>query len=174
MKGIKAILFGAAGLFLFITLLSLLIPAHPKVSRMTVINTHSKDKVMAQLTDLANWKNWHPAFAADAVLVSLGEPSAGTGASAGITYNGKTTQLFITAVDSVSLSFQLTAKGENDISNQIFVTWHQQLQQVKVDWVATTDLHWYPWEKFYAIFIDKLTGPGYEAALQGLKKYMEK
>lgn len=174
MKGIKAILFGAAGLFFFITLLSLLIPAHPKVSRMVVINTSSKDKVMAQLTDLANWKNWHPVFAADAVLVSPGEISAGAGASAGITYNGKTTQLFITAVDSVSLSFRLTAKGENDISNQVFVTWHQQLQQVKVDWVATTHLHWYPWEKFYAIFIDKLTGPGYEAALQGLKKYIEK
>ena len=59
-------------------------------------------------------------------------------------------------------------------NNKIVVTDIPSMNQVKADWIATTHLHWYPWEKFYAIFIDKLTGPGYEAALQGLKTYTEK
>ena len=75
MNGLKAILFGAAGLFLVLTLMSLLITAKPRVARMVVINTASKEKVMTQLTDLANWKNWHPVFAADSVTV---RPSPGT------------------------------------------------------------------------------------------------
>jgi hypothetical protein len=43
-----------------------------------------------------------------------------------------------------------------------------------VEWRSLTRLHWYPWEKFYAIFMDKITGPGYEAALNGLKEIVEK
>lgn len=171
MRAVKAILAGAIGLFVFITLLSLLIPAHPKVSRTVVINTSSKEKVMVQLTDLANWKNWHPVFASDSVTVSFGKISSGPEASCFITYNNKTTRLSLTKIDSVSVAFELHAKGENT-TNQISVT-SIAPQQIKVDWLATTHLHWYPWEKFYAIFIDKLTGPGYEAALQGLKKYIE-
>ncbi len=174
MNGIKAILFGAAGLFLVITLLSLLITANPRVARMVVIKTASKDKVMAQLTDLANWKNWHPVFASDSVAVSMGKIASGAGASCDIMYNGKTTQLLLASVDTASLSVELKAQGENDISNQIVVTYIPSMNQVKVDWIATTHLRWYPWDKFYAIFIDKLTGPGYEAALQGLKSYIEK
>jgi Polyketide cyclase / dehydrase and lipid transport len=174
MNALKAILFGAAGLFLVITLLSLLITANPRVARMVVINTASKEKVMAQLTDLANWKNWHPVLKSDSVSVSYGKITSGPGASCDITYNGKTTHVAITAVDTASVSVELTATGESDISNQVVVTYIPSMNQVKADWIATTHLHWYPWEKFYAIFIDKLTGPGYEAALQGLKTYIEK
>ncbi len=173
MRIVKAMLAGATGLFIFITLLSLLIPAHPKVSRMVIINTASKDSVMKQLTDLANWKNWHPVFSAGSVSVSYGKTSSGEGGSCDITYNGKITHLTITKIDTSSISFDLKSKGENDISSQVFIN-SLLPQQIKVDWIATTHLHWYPWEKFYAIFVDKLTGPGYELALQGLKNYMEK
>lgn len=166
-------LVGATGLFIFITLLSLLIPAHPKVSRMVVINVTTKDSVMKQFTNLVNWKNWHPVFASDAVSVSYGKVSEGQDASCDINYNGKTTHLSITKIDTSSITIELKTKGDNDITNQIFIT-PIQPQQIKVDWIATTHLHWYPWEKFYAIFVDKLTGPGYELALQGLKKYLEK
>lgn len=171
MKFIKAFLVGATGLFIFITILSLLIPAHPKVSRTVVINSPAKEKIMAQVTELANWKNWHPFFSSDAVKVSFGKVSLGEDARCDMLYNSKTTHLAITRVDSNVVSFDIKQEGENDITNQIFVTPMQQ--QTRVDWVATTHLHWYPWEKFYAIFIDKLTGPGYEAALNGLKQYTE-
>jgi hypothetical protein len=44
---------------------------------------------------------------------------------------------------------------------------------MQVEWRVLTKLKWYPWEKFYGIFIDKLTGPGYEVALNNLKELAE-
>jgi hypothetical protein len=34
-------------------------------------------------------------------------------------------------------------------------------------------MKWYPWEKFSGIFVDKMTGPGYQAALNELKDFVE-
>ncbi len=170
MRFAKAFLVGVTGLFIFITLLSLLITSRPKVSRTVFVNTGSKEKLMAQVGDFANWKNWHPVFKPGSAKVSFGKTTAGVGGNCEIVYNNKATKLAITKVDSNAISFNIKQDGENDISNQIFIT---SMQQTRVDWVATTHLHWYPWEKFYAIFIDKLTGPGYETALNGLKQFAE-
>jgi len=171
MNFIKAFLVGAIGLFVFITILSLLIPSHPKVTRVVVINSTSKEKIMAQVADVANWKNWHPFFFFFFFKISFGKTTSGEGGRCETFYNNKTTHVAITKVDSNGVSFDIKQAGENDISNQIFITPMQQ--QTRIDWVATTHLHWYPWEKFYAIFIDKLTGPGYETALNGLRQYVE-
>lgn len=171
MRLIKAFLAGITGLFIFVTLLSLLIPAHPKVSRTIMINTDSKEKVMAQVKSLSNWKNWQPLFASDSSKVVLGKLDGDEGVSCTVTYGEKVTHLKIIKADSSSVTFTLNAEGESEVVNQIFFSSLQQ--QIRVDWVATTNLHWYPWEKFYAIFIDKLTGPGYEASLNGLKQFVE-
>ena len=44
---------------------------------------------------------------------------------------------------------------------------------MQVEWNAVTRLKWYPWEKFYGIFIEKSSGQGYEDALNSLKTYVE-
>jgi hypothetical protein len=62
MRLIKAFLVGAIGLFIVITLLSLLIPSTVKVSRTTLINNTTSAKVLDQVVNLSNWKNWHPVF----------------------------------------------------------------------------------------------------------------
>ena len=121
MIAVKALLVGAVGLFVFITLLSLLIPAHPKVSRTIVINTASKEKVMSQLQDLGQWKNWHPAFSSDSVAVTFGKVKEGEGATCTLLYKNTLTQLSVTKVDTASVMVELRSKGENDITNQIFV-----------------------------------------------------
>lgn len=173
MKMIKAFLVGIAGLFVMVTLLSLLITSTPSVSRTVVINNASLEKVNAEIADLGNWKHWHPAFISPEATVTYPANTKGAGAACDILYNHKTTHLSITQADSTAIRFLLTAKGENEISNQLLLTPVTGAAQIKVDWVATTHLHWYPWEKFYAIFMDKLTGPGYEAALNGLKLFVE-
>jgi hypothetical protein len=173
MRFVKMFLAGLMGLFIFITLLSLLIPAHPKVSRTVIVNTGKNEKIFAQVADLNNWKNWQPLFLSDDAKVLFGKINKGGDGACDIIYNNKTTHLKILKTDSSSVTFSLQAAGENDITNQIFISSMQPLQQTRVDWVATTHLHWYPWEKFYAIFIDKLTGPGYEASLNSLKQFVE-
>lgn len=173
MRLVKAFLVGATGLFIFITVLSLLIPSNITVSRNTVISNTTKDKIYAQVYELKNWKNWHPLFSTDSATINFGNNTAGENAGCDIIYKNKTTHLRITKTDTASISFTLQSAGENNISNQINFYSLSGLNEIRVDWNATTHLRWYPWEKFYAIFIDKLTGPGYEMALNGLKQFAE-
>jgi hypothetical protein len=173
MRLIKPFLVGVTGLFVVITLMSLLITATPSVSRTVVVNDAAMDKVYNEVADLGNWKHWHPLFASNEATVSYAGITKGEGAACSIKYNNKTTHLLITKADTSSISFTLKADGENDISNQILFTSVTSSSQIRVDWIAKTHLHWYPWEKVYAIFVDKLTGPGYETALNGLKLFIE-
>ena len=174
MRFIKAFLFGITGLFIVITLLSLLITSNVRVSRATVINNTSIDKPYQQIVDLKNWKNWHPIFKTGVAVINFGNVTVGKNAACDIVYNNKTTHLLITGTDSSSIKFILQSPGENDIENAINFTPLTPAKEIRVEWRALTKLHWYPWEKVYAIFIDKITGPGYDAALNGLKDFIEK
>jgi len=172
MRFIKVFLAGAIGLFLVMTLLSLLIPSRVKVSRTTLINNTTKAKVVEQLAILSNWKNWHPVFKnSDAkIIITAAGAKADT---AEIVYGNKSAKLVITSRDSNAVKFILQSPGENDIQNEVFVSSIPGQYNVQVEWRALNHLKWYPWEKFYGIFVDKLTGPGYEQALGGLKDYLE-
>ena len=167
-KPLKAFLFGASGLFIMATLLSLLIPSNIKVSRVDIINAPA-GKVYAQIADIRNWKNWHPAFKQEGDKINF----AVDGRSCDIINTNRTTHLAITSADSVSVKFILQAKGENDIKNEINITTLPTQPGTQVEWRSFTKLKWYPWEKVYGIFIDKLTGPSYESALKGLKLFLE-
>ena len=166
MRIIKPFLIGIIGLFLFSLLLSLLIPSSVKVSRTVIVND-TVSKVYAQVADFHNWKNWHPMFASKEVTINF------LNKDCDVLYNNKTTHLIFTAADSTSIKFLLKAEGENDIENEIVIQSLPQQKVTQVEWRSITKLRWYPWDKFYGIFIDKLTGPGYESALNGLKTYME-
>ncbi len=174
LRFVKAFLFGITGLFITITLLSLLITSNVRVSRATVINNTSIDKLYQQTANLKNWKNWHPMFKEGVAGINFGTVTTGKNAGCDIVYNNKTTHLVITDTDSSSIKFILQSKGENVIESTISFTPLTAANDIRVEWRALTKLHWYPWEKFYAIFIDKITGPGYDAALNGLKDFIEK
>lgn len=170
MRFIKAFLVGVSGLFIVVTLFSLLIPSKVQVVRTVLINSTSSLKVAEQVSDFNQWKNWHPIFAADSAAVTATDNAA----VYKILHRGKELSITKQFADSAVVKFLLQSKGENDLANEIHFTALPAQDVVQVSWVATTHLHWYPWEKFYAIFIDKLTGPGYELALKGLKDYLEK
>ncbi|HMO62156.1 MAG TPA: SRPBCC family protein [Ferruginibacter sp.] len=172
MKFVKAFLFGATGLFIIITMFSLLIPFNVKVSRSVVINTNSTAKIIGQAANISNWHHWHPLFKSDSTTTYIINKTPGQ-QSAVVTNNNRQSTITFTAIDSASVQFSLASKGENDINNIISITPIEPDNTVQVTWQATTKLKWYPWQKFYGIFIDKLTSPGYEAALDGLKNYVE-
>ena len=174
MRLIKAVLAGATGLFVIITLFSLLIPSNVRVSRAVIINNSSVGEVYPQIMPFKNWKNWHPIFTTDSVSLSANPPEI-TGNDSGciIRHRGKEVRIRLISADSSSVKFLMQASGENDIENDIVITALPVQQAVQVEWRSITRLHWYPWEKFYGIFIDKLSGPGYEAALNGLRDYIE-
>lgn len=173
MRLIKLFIVGFTGLFIVMTLFSLIIPSHVKVSRMVIINSNSRDNILKQVSDLRNWKNWQPMFKSDSVKINFIDTISQQKASCEIIYNNKKTTLTVNSVDSTCVKFSLKSSGDNTIENQILISSIPQQNSTQVEWMAVTHLKWYPWEKFYGIFIDKLTGSGYENSLNSLKDFIE-
>jgi hypothetical protein len=167
---LKALLVGLTGLFIVITLFSLIIPSTVRVSRATVITNVSPAEVYRQVADLKNWKNWHPVFKTDSAVVTFTDTS---NKACDIEYNGSTTHLSIVSLEPAAIKLDLRSKKQNEILVEVHLTNLPDQQSVQVEWRALNRLSWYPWEKFYGIFLDKLSGPGYEAALTGLKEFLE-
>ena len=172
MRLLKLFFFGITGLFVFATLLSLLIPFHIKLSRVVLINAPA-DRVMPLVNQFNNWKKWHPLFKSDSAIIHCSGSASNSGQSCSVQYINRLTSLQTESIDSNTMKFLVQSKGENDIQNEISFHRMDANHVVEVEWIAIVKLHWYPWEKLYGIFMDRIAGPGYEAALDGLKKYAE-
>lgn len=173
MKHVIGFFFVIAGLFIMITLVSLLMPSKVMTVRSVVIHV-SDSTVFSEIKDLRNWKHWHPVFMNDSSGVIISTPSVGVNAFATWNTNEKQNKLLITEVGTSHVKLSLMRKGENDLANIISVNPVNDSTALQVEWRVLTKLKWYPWEKFYGIFIDKLAGPGYEQALDSLKGFVEK
>lgn len=169
MKLIKGFLFAITGLCIMITLISLLIPSRVMVARGVEINA-PKEKIFDAISRLPNWKYWQPLFKSDSVQISYNADST----VAEWESNGHHTKFMIDSLRENVVYITLQRKGENNIKNMLLLLpLENRANGVQVEWRAMTTLKWYPWEKFYGIFIDKVAGPSYEDALNSLKKYTE-
>jgi len=174
MRLIKAFLVGVTGMFIVITLFSLLIPARVRVSRAVLINNTHREVVYDQVANISNWHNWHPVFINDSAKLFPGQHTGEESSAYHIVHHGQEVSISFLPADTTSIKFLLEGKGENAIQNELIITTLSSQQTVQVEWRSITKLRWYPWDKFYGIFIDKMTGPGYEAALKGLKDFIER
>ena len=169
MRLIKGVLVVMISLFSIITLFSLLIPSSVRISRAVVINNADAAAVYKQIIPFENWKNWHPIFTVDSATFSR----EANGASFHIIHRQQEVLLLLQKADSNSVQFLLQNKEVNDVQNEIVIHSLPSQQAVQVEWRTITRLNWYPWEKFYGIFLDQLTGASYEGALNGLKGFLE-
>lgn len=172
MRMIKGFIIAITGLFLFITLLSLLMPSTVMTVRSVTIHAGT-DPVFSQVADLRNWKHWHPVFIHDSNAVEFSTPSSGANAYAAWNSNGRTNRIVIRETSQGSIKADLIREGEKNTMNIISVTALKDSNHVQAEWRVITKLKWYPWEKFAGIFVDQMTGSGYEAALDNLKQLME-
>jgi hypothetical protein len=172
MKQLKGIVFVLAGLFIMITLVSLLIPSKVMTARSVVVHGNA-GYIFSEISNLKRWKDWHPVFKSDSNTIKTSDPSSGVGASATWSTNGKENKLVITENQPDLVKVSLMRKGENDVESIISINHVADSSAVQVEWRVLTRLKWYPWEKFYGIFVDKITGPGYELALNNLKELAE-
>jgi hypothetical protein len=163
---IKGFIIVLGGLFIFITLLSLFIPSRVMISRGVVIHANAQT-VLTQVNDLPQWKNWQPVFKNDSANIRFSGNNAEW-------VSGNRKNIFsITKKTTSGISATLAREGENDVLNTIRILPLNDSNQVQAEWNVLIKLKWYPWEKFYGIFIEKITGQGYEEALNGLKEYCE-
>lgn len=139
--------------------------------RSTVI--HAKPgQVFPLIADLGKWTYWHPVFMHDS-SIRYSKPAAGSNAFAKWSTNGKENKLAITFTGDNHVNASLVRTGEKNVDYIIAITSLPDSNNIQVEWRIITKLKWYPWEKFSGIFIDKITGPGYDEALNNLKQYVE-
>lgn len=169
MRLLKSFLITILGFFLVITIVSLLMPSKVVTTR-TVSMKATPAEVMQQVQNLNNWANWHPLFSDPQLRINQNPE----GRIATWTLNGKANSLQLVKASTEQAVFHLTSSGQNAQENRISVLHYKDSGAVQVEWSALTQLKWYPWEKFSGIFVDKITGAGYEAALNELKNYVEK
>ncbi len=172
---IKGILFVFAGLFILVTLISLLMPGRVVVTRATPVHGDSL-KIFNELSNLQNWKHWHPVFKNDQAKITFANsttPPTLYNQSAQWITNGKKNTLLITGKKYPVVEVTLLRDGESPAYNYLSVLPIQEQGNMQVEWTAITKLRWYPWEKFGGIFIEQMTAAGYEAALKNLKELIE-
>ena len=172
MRLFKGFFIVLAGLFIFITIFSLFIPSKLMVSRAVVINAGS-GKVFSEISNLQNWKHWQPVFMNDSSQINFKTDSNGISNYCGWDSKGKKNIVEITSKNNNSIAAVLKRSGENDVQNTISILPLSDSNQVQAEWNVFIKLKWYPWEKFYGIFIEKISGQGYEDALNSLKNYVE-
>jgi hypothetical protein len=171
MRLVKGFLFVISGFFILITLISLLIPS--TVVTVKSVSVHaSAEKIGRAIKDLKEWKKWHPVFMQNNAIV-ISEPSSGENAKASWEQNGKMNDIVITHELPGGIQFNVDRQGENPVETTLTALPVQEPNTLQVQWKAITKLKWYPWEKFGGIFVSEMTGPGYEQALNSLKKYLE-
>lgn len=173
MKLIKGFIIAIVGLFVFISILSLFIPSRVLITRGVVINAYAA-KVLAQVSDLQKWKNWQPVFKNDSAKISFTRDLNGESKSCEWISGGKKNIITITGETKNTVNASLAREGENAVLNTIKILPLADSNQVQAEWNVQIKLNWYPWEKFSGIFIEKITGQGYEDALNSLKDYCEK
>jgi hypothetical protein len=172
MRLFKGFFIVLAGLFIFITIFSLFIPSKLMVSRAVVINANA-GKVFSEINNLQNWKHWQPVFMSDSMKISCKTDTSGMSDYCEWDSKGKKNIVEITNKTINSVSAILKTAGENEVLNTISILPLADSNQVQVEWNVLIKLKWYPWEKFYGIFIEKISGQGYEDALNSLKNYVE-
>ncbi len=172
MKFVKPFLFVASGFFILITLISLLIPSRVMTTKSVTVHAPS-EKITAAIKDLQMWRNWHPVFKAYSAAMIISTPSNVVGAHAEWQQAGKQNSLTITEIFPEGIKISLTRPGEKPVENSLLVLPMEEAGTFHVEWRSLTKLKWYPWEKFAGIFVSDMTGPGYEAALNELRKMVE-
>ena len=172
MRVVKGFIIVIAGLFVVITLMSLLIPSTVVTVKSVSIHA-SQEKILAAIKDLDEWKKWHPIFQQEAATIFISRPTDVVNAKASWVQNGKENNITIINILPQSLQFNVNRKGEKPVETSLIAIPMQEPNTISVEWKAVTKLKWYPWEKFGGIFVSEMTGPGYEQALNSLKKYIE-
>jgi hypothetical protein len=175
MRGfLKASFIGIIALAIAITLFSLLIPSTVRVSRAVLINNTDSSAVFLAVTHLRNWTKWHPVFTKEGAKLDCEMPAPKSAPDVcTIIQQDRRIDIKMHAPHEGIVPFTLKTEGENEVKSEIFISQESRGAPVFVEWMSLTTLKWYPWRKVQGIFLDKLTGPGYEAALKGLKEYIE-
>lgn len=170
MRGIKLFFITVFILLAFLSLITVFLPSKITVSK-TVLIKANENEVSRYIANFKNWKNWYPAFQNKNITVNTFQEKDTSFAA--IT-DEKQRKLLMVLLKSApgNITILLSEENKNKVTYQFILSPHGT-GQTQLTWNANTTLDWYPWKKIAGIFLDKITGPQYEEALQNLKATIE-
>lgn len=142
---LKLILLSAVLLFATVTLISLTIPSHIRISK--AINLHRAAPALQLIADTGSWKYWHPVF------INRPEP----------------TDVQFQAVTDTLITLQTAQSGRAPLNNGFVVHSYASPDSVTLQWYIDFRLKWYPWQKFSSLFFENTYGEMMQEGLNNLK-----
>ncbi len=177
MRLIKMFLSVIFGLMLVLTIIGLLIPSSVKISRGVIIDADSVT-VYNTINNINTWKSWYPWIGSDSGMIVQRSAQTG-GKGAFITWTSLNKQstgtITITALEPqfIALHYNIKTMNPADGGFRVMAV-DADNRQTQVQWLMEYRLKWYPWERFYGIFVDHMIGPVFDNGLQNLKALLEK
>ena len=158
-------------LLAFLCFITVFLPSKVTISKSVLVNANAMAVAM-QINDFKNWKNWYPAFQNKDISADISQRGD---TSFAILTNEDGKKISLTLLKSSAENINILLSGENGRGkNYQFILIPNGEAKTQITWNVNVDFGWYPWNKFAGIFLDKVSGPRYEAALQNLKVAAEK
>jgi carbon monoxide dehydrogenase subunit G len=152
--------------------ISLLLPSHVTVLKYVEISAPT-EKVMNQIVNFEEWKNWYPAFKDENIKVIKNSSPKNVLSSVTLKdINGKSVNLNLLDTSQHIIDIGLQSSSLTKVNYQ-FVVVPKINNQTQLTWNVNIDLGWLPWKKIQGIFMDKFSGQQYQMALDNLKKAAE-
>jgi len=169
-------LFVLVGLFAVVTIIGLFIPSSVKISRGIIIRADSVT-VHKELSDVKNWNRWLPWITSDSgalVQVSAVTDQPGSFFKWKGLNNESSGTITLQQInpDVIHVLYQLKEMNDAEGGFRLQSTGALK-QETEVQWFMEYKLKWYPWERFYGIFLDKIIAPAFDKGLEQLKAHIE-
>ncbi len=165
MRILRLIIISILVLFTIMTIISLFVPSRVSISRAVQINT-SKEKLMDQLSNPANWKNWYPE--SDSTQLYYQD-----GIIKGLVLNkDKHHYLVITETKNDEVLATYILPNRKIVTGWKVISAIDSSSQT-VQWYMDFHLRWYPWEKFSSFVFERIYNPQLEKGLKNLKEVLE-
>jgi hypothetical protein len=157
-------------LFLLITGISLFIPSHIRISKAINVKA-TKDAVIREISDAANWKNWYPGLDST-------KPLYVNGKMRGVVFNKSDAKNLVYIKIYKESENEITAQYVNKNRRPVINGWkiisYPSSDSLTIQWYVDFHLRWYPWEKFRSLLFEKIYGSQMEQGLNNLKVLVEK
>jgi hypothetical protein len=164
MRVIKLAILSFIFLFLLVTVISLFIPGHIRISKAT--NIAADDMIVyTHIKNLPDWKQWHPS------LKNIPENEFHVLKDSGISIRGTT--ISIVERKNEELVTKMNTENGRPIISGFKIIRHQQGDSATLQWYMDFKLRWYPWEKFRSLFYENIYGVQMEQGLSNLKELSE-
>ncbi|HMO33190.1 MAG TPA: SRPBCC family protein [Lacibacter sp.] len=175
MRLIKLALTGLIGLAVLLTIMGLLIPSSVKITRGVLVSADSA-RAFTYLSNTHLWREWMPWMESDSGVVVQVSPEPSQVGSylkwVSLDRSRKGT-LTLTGFKPGTIEVLHQFSGMNDAPGGFRIRRMPGSDQTELQWFIEYPLRWYPWERFYGIFLDHLFGPVLEQGLQRLQQQLE-